>query len=173
MPALGPAGGGEDLTSLFDHLGRADEALKAGSRRLIIAVDEYENIDAKIGDGTFPRALLDVFRESVQRHRKLVWLFAGSHDLSELRHAEWPSYFVSLRTIEVGPFSAAETRLLLTDPMRHSALFADDEARRPRFDLAFWGEDGIDRIQARNRGLAASRPAAGRRASWSWSTCAA
>ena len=118
--------------SLFDHLEKADSTLKARDRRLMIAVDEYEGIDGKIGDGIFPSGLLETFRELVQRHRNLVWLFAGSNDLSELRHAEWPSYFVSLRTIEVGPFSDAETRLLLTDPLRHSALFADDEARRPQ-----------------------------------------
>ena len=152
VPGLGVAAAEESLTSLFDHLGRANEALQARGRRLIIAVDEYENIDAKIGDGTFPRELLDAFRESVQRHRQLVWLFAGSHDLSELEHAEWPSYFVSIRTIELGPFSADETRLLLTDPMRHSAIFGDDGQRRPRFDLAFWTEDGIDRIQGETAG---------------------
>ena len=98
-----------------------------------------------------PRAPRYVPR-SVQRHRHLVWLFAGSHDLSELRHAEWPSYFVSLRTIELLPFGDADTRLLLTDPLRHSSLFDRDDPRRPRFDAAFWGEGGIERIQAEAAG---------------------
>jgi hypothetical protein len=152
LPELGGASAARDLPSLFDRLGEANAALEAGGRRLVLAVDEYESIDGKLDDGTFPRELLDTFRESVQRHRQLVWLFAGSHDLSELRHAEWPSYFVSLRTIELLPFSDAETRLLLTDPLRHSVLFAQDEARRPRFDAAFWGEAGIERIQAETAG---------------------
>ena len=172
VPALGPATGARRPDVPVRSSRQADDALKAGGRRLIIAVDEYESIDGKIGDGTFPRGLLDTFRKSVQRHRNLVWLFAGSHDLSELHHAEWPSYFVSLRTIEVGPFSDAETRLLLTDPLRHSAIFADDESApatvRPR-------------LLGRRRASSASRPRrqAGRisssswpRAWWSWSTCA-
>jgi hypothetical protein len=152
VPELGAIDGARDLPSLFAVLDEADAALEARDRRLILAVDEYESIDGKLGDGTFPRDLLDTFRESIQRHRRLVWLFAGSHDLSELRHAEWPSYFVSLRTIELLPFSDAETRLLLTEPLRHSALFERDEARRPRFDAAFWGEGGIERIQAETAG---------------------
>ena len=30
--------------------------------------------------------------------------------------------------------------------MRYSELWQDDEASRPRFDAAFWGEGGIERI---------------------------
>jgi hypothetical protein len=152
VPELGPIVDGEDLASLFELLGKADGALQAGGRRLLVAVDEYESIDGKLADGAFSRGLLDMFRESIQHHRQLVWLFAGSHDLSELRHAEWPSYFVSLRTVEVGPFGDVETSVLLTDPLRHSAIFTDDKSRRPRFDLAFWGDKGIERIQAETAG---------------------
>lgn len=93
----------------------------------------------------FPRDLLDTIRESIQQHRRITWLFAGSHALAELAHAEWSSWFVSLRTVELVPFSAAETRLLLTELMRHSELWYDDEASRPRFDAALWGEGGIER----------------------------
>ena len=55
---------------------------------------------------------------------------------------------MSLRTVELLPFSEAETRLLLTEPMRHSELWQDDEMSRPRFDAAFWGEGGIERNQS-------------------------
>ena len=42
-------------------------------------------------------------------------------------------------------FSPAETRLLLTDPMKHSSLWEKDSPQRPRFD-AFWGENGIESV---------------------------
>jgi hypothetical protein len=59
---------------------------------------------------------------------------------------------VSLRTVEIRPFSEAETRLLLTEPLRHSELFRRAETKPPHFDLAFWGEGGIDRIHAEAAG---------------------
>jgi hypothetical protein len=68
----------------------------------------------------FPRDLLAAVRESVQNHRNIVWLFAGSNAIEELTHADWTSAFVSLRTIELPPFGAEETRLLLTEPVAHS-----------------------------------------------------
>ena len=111
-----PAGGEpEGLAAFYRRLGEVDAALAAADRRLVLAIDEYENIDAKIGEGVFPRDLLATFRELVQSHRRIVWLFAGSHAIEELA-ADWSSAFVSLRTVEVTPFSEAETRLLLTEP---------------------------------------------------------
>lgn len=46
------------------------------------------------------------------------------------------------------PFSPAETRQLLTEPLRWSDLWEKDDPRRPRFAPGFWGEDGIERIHA-------------------------
>lgn len=59
---------------------------------------------------------------------------------------------VSARLIEVKAFSPAETRRLLTEPVKYSTLWEKDSARRPRFDEAFWGEAGIDRIHAETGG---------------------
>jgi hypothetical protein len=79
-------------------------------------------------------------------------MLAGSRHMTELKHARWPSYLVSLRTIEVPPFTPAETRLLLTEPLRHSTLWGPGDPRRPRFDPAFWGEGGVERIHAEAAG---------------------
>ncbi|MFN7928808.1 MAG: hypothetical protein U0Y68_12825 [Blastocatellia bacterium] len=72
-----------------------------------------------------------------------------------MTHAEWTSALVSARTIEVTAFTLAETRLLLTEPLKHSSLWKDNEAKRPRFDAAFWGTEegsGIEFIHAQADG---------------------
>ena len=150
-----------DLTSLFALLAQADDRLTDENRRLIVAIDEYEFLDEKIGEGIFPRELLATIRASIQTHRRIIWMFAGSHDISELSHAQWPSYLVSARTIEMPLFTEAETRLLLTEPLAHSPLFRNDEASRPHFAVELWGDGGIERIHAEAAGLAASRATAG------------
>jgi hypothetical protein len=81
---------------LFALFGRANERLLAEGRRLLLALDEYENIDQKIGEGVFTEDLLATLRESIQTHRRIVWIFAGSHDITELTHAPWTSYLVSV-----------------------------------------------------------------------------
>jgi hypothetical protein len=138
----------KDLKDLFGFLSECNQILERGDRRLVISVDEYENIDQKIGQGVFPEDLLAMFRESIQSHRRITWIFAGSHEISELANAPWTSYFVSARTVEVPLFSEKETRLLLTEPLKYSSLWRDDDPSRPRphFESAFWGEGGIERV---------------------------
>lgn len=135
-----------DLPGFMRVLSECNTYLQDAGKRVLLAIDEYENLDRKIGEKVFPEDLLATTRESIQTHRNITWIFAGSHEITELKHAEWPSYLVSSRTIEVPMFTMAETRLLLTEPLKFSPLFKD-ESKRPRFEPGFWGENGIERIQ--------------------------
>jgi hypothetical protein len=89
-------------------------------------------------------------RESIQTHRNIVWVFAGSHQIDELKHAPWTSYLVSACTIEVPPFTEAETRLLLTEPLKSSSLWPkyNSSPSLPCFPAEFWGPAGIERVHA-------------------------
>lgn len=140
-----------DLPSFIRVLSECNTYLQDAGKRVLLAIDEYENIDRKLGEKIFPEDLLAAIRESIQTHRNITWIFAGSHEITELKHAEWPSYLVSARTIEVPMFTMAETRLLLTEPLKFSPLFKD-ESKRPRFEPGFWGENGIERIQHESGG---------------------
>ena len=152
VESLEPAGGVGDLRQLFRSLEDANEKLEAAGQRLLLSIDEYENLDRKIGEGVFPEDLLATLRESIQTHRHITWIFAGSHEVTELSSARWTSYLVSARTVEVEPFTVAETRLLLTEPLKHSKLWPKDDPTRPRFAPGFWGEGGIERIHAETGG---------------------
>jgi len=135
-----------DLKDLFGFLSECNQILERNDRRQVICVDEYENIDQKIGQGVFPEDLLATFRESIQSHPRILWIFAGSHEITELVNAPWTSYLASTRTVEVPLFSNQETRLLLTEPLKYSSLWRDDDPVRPRIESSFWGEGGIERI---------------------------
>lgn len=148
----GNAAANINLNLFMQRLSESNKKLQAAGKRVLLAIDEYENIDRKLGEKIFPEDLLATVRESIQTHRHLTWIFAGSHDITELRHAEWPSYLVSARTIEVPLFTPEETRLLLTEPMKFSPLWQKDDPKRPRFAPEFWGEGGIERIQHESGG---------------------
>lgn len=135
-----------DLRDLFSFLSSCNTQLEKDGRRLLLALDEYENIDVKIGERIFPKDLLSTMRESIQSHRHITWIFAGSREITELKHAAWTSYLVSVRTIDVPAFSLRETRLLLTEPLKYSSLWPKDAPERPRFAPEFWSNGGIERI---------------------------
>ncbi len=141
-----------NLEGLRRLLEAAETHLAATDGRLLLAIDEYERLDAKIADGTLPEALLATIRNSIQTQRRVSWVLAGSHDIGELTHAAWSSYLINARTVIVPMFTLAETRLLLTEPMRESPLWKQDEQARPRFDPSFWRAGGIERIHAETGG---------------------
>jgi hypothetical protein len=136
-----------DLPGFARLLAVCNRALAVRGQRLIIALDEYENVDRKIGEGVLSEDLLALIRESIQSHRSLTWVFAGSHEIEELSAAPWTSYLVSARTVEVPPFNEDETRILLTEPLKHSTLWPSDR-ERPHLSPAFWGEGGIARVHS-------------------------
>jgi hypothetical protein len=136
----------QTLDALYKYLDQTNRVLAQRQERLILALDEYENLDRKIGDGVFPIDLLHFLRESLQSHREIIWILAGSHEIDELSHADWTSYLVSARTVEVPMFTQAETRMLLTDPMKHAPRREELRQDRPRFEPEFWGPEGIDAI---------------------------
>jgi hypothetical protein len=141
------AGMPDEISGLYDFLANCNSRLQVGSKRLLLALDEYELIDSKIAEGVFTEDLLRMVRESIQSHRNITWIFSGSHEITELTGAPWTSYLVSARTIPVPVFKPPETRLLLTEPLKYSSFWnKKEEPHRPRFDPGFWGEGGIDRI---------------------------
>ena len=142
----------QTLVAFEQFLAAANSRLTNDGRKLIVAIDEYEYLDAKLAEGVLPVELLATLRNSIQTHVQLLWMFAGSHDITELSRTEWTSYLVSAHMIEVPPFTLAETRLLLTDPLKHSTLWRSQPDQRPRFDPAFWGPSGIERIHEETAG---------------------
>lgn len=76
-----------DLPGFFNFLSDCNHWLEKNDNRLLLSLDEYENIDFKIGQNVFPEDLLSTIRESIQTHRCITWIFAGGHEISELLHA--------------------------------------------------------------------------------------
>lgn len=113
----------------------------------MFAIDEFEKLDERIGEGNFGAEFLPTIRDSIQRHANLAWAFVGAHDLSELKHAEWSSHFFGLRTLEMEPFSLKETRQLLTEPLKYADETNPSKQRVQDFYASgFWGEGAIERI---------------------------
>jgi hypothetical protein len=140
------------LPGFQEFLDGTEAYLAATGRRLSIAIDEYEGIDAKLREGVLPVGLLALMRASIQAHHHIAWILAGSHDVSELIGANWASYLISGHTVEVPLFTLEETQALLIDPLKHSALWDRNRDNRLQLDPSFWGDGGIERIHQTTAG---------------------
>lgn len=154
LPALAGIGGRVranppvDLAGFAGFLEGCNADLERAGQRLVLALDEYEMLDEKLRAGVFTTDLLATLRESIQSHRRIIWAFSGNADITELTGADWTSYLISVRTLAVPCFTPEETHLLLTEPLKHSALGDADKAKSALFWREFWGAGGIGRIHA-------------------------
>jgi hypothetical protein len=107
--------------------------LGAAGGRLLLALDEYEYLDLKLGEGVFDLDLLALIRESIQTHRHLTWVFAGNlMRPDEAAPAEW-DYLRGFREQETqAPPPDDEVRRALR---RRLLVTEDGEAWRLRVPL--------------------------------------
>ena len=122
-----------------DALDRINSRLENQNRRVIVAIDEYEEMNEKIVNGEFDIQILKSLRNSIQEHRHIVWLFAGNKGFEELEGVPWAEYLISIRTMTIGMFTPEESLRLLSDPLGHAPRV---DEHRPRFSHATWGPGG-------------------------------
>lgn len=111
------------LNRYLDHVDR----IRHG-RRFIIAIDEFEIIEAGIKDGLLEPELLAYWRGLIQTHSWIIIAFAGLHTLQEMTQDYWNPLFSSVTAIPVSYLSQAAARRLITRPTNDFSLDYDSEA---------------------------------------------
>ena len=84
--------GPTNLPNCFKLLDDANAVLENDDRRVILALTSSSSSTSRSARAVFNNDLLATIRESIQMHRRLIWIFVGSHHITELRHAPWDSY---------------------------------------------------------------------------------
>ncbi|WP_353570142.1 ATP-binding protein [Candidatus Albibeggiatoa sp. nov. BB20] len=92
---------------------------------LIVTLDEFENLEIRINDGTLDKGLLEYFRSVIQTYPWFILVFAGLHTLDEMRKDYFNPLFGSIKTIKVSFLENAPARLLITEPAEDFPLDYD------------------------------------------------
>lgn len=87
-----------------------------GSLRLIIALDEFEQLEEWMRSERVPRDLLKVLRGYMQMDEHIAFAFAGLHTLEEMTANYFEPFFASVLTIPVSFLSRDATFQVLTNP---------------------------------------------------------
>jgi AAA+ ATPase superfamily predicted ATPase len=86
------------------------------NQKLIIALDEFEQIENFIKAGKISPDFLQFLRGLVQLSPKIAFAFAGLHTLEEMTADYFHPFFASVIPIRVGFLSIGSTRQLLANP---------------------------------------------------------
>ena len=110
---------------------------KLENKGLIIALDEFEEIENLIKAQQLPPNFMKVLRGFVQMSPKIAFAFAGLHTLEEMTEDYFQPFFASVIPIRVGFLNRATTRQLLANPNPDFLLTYEPEAMDRIYDLTF------------------------------------
>lgn len=97
------------------------------SRRLILAIDEFELIETSMIEGDIDPVVLGYLRAINQEHAWLSLVFAGLHTLGEMGGDYQNAFYAQTEHVPVRYLSEAETVNLITQPDPNFALEYSDE----------------------------------------------
>jgi hypothetical protein len=99
-----------------------------GEKGLIIALDEFEQIEEFIAAGQIHQDFIKFLRGLVQMSSKVAFVFAGLHTLEEMTEDYFHPFFASIIPIHVGFLTPESTRQLLANPTEEFPLDYTPEA---------------------------------------------
>jgi hypothetical protein len=97
-------------------------------RRVILAIDEFELIEAAIREGYIEKRLLIYLRGLILGLPWLTLAFAGLHTLEEMARDYWHPFYGSVEMIKVSYLSEGDARRLITNPTEDFAIDYDQDA---------------------------------------------
>jgi hypothetical protein len=105
-----------------------------GSRTGLVALDEFEALDAAFRRGRFDEQdVLGLLRHVIQHRHRLAVLVAGSHALEEI--GNWATYLINSQAIHLSYLHADEARQLIERPMADFPLRYEEDAVEHLIDL--------------------------------------
>lgn len=102
-----------------------------GQRRILLNLDEFENLGTAISQGRLNERVLSAIRSWVQHREALCFIFSGVQTLDEMG-PNWSNYFISVQPMEM--------LYLEPEPARDLLLHPD-----PAFDMQY-GDDTLEQI---------------------------
>ncbi|MGH9843633.1 MAG: AAA family ATPase, partial [Blastocatellia bacterium] len=109
-------------------LDQAESAIGAPANRMILALDEFEEIEKKLTQGRISADLMPFLRGVMQHRAGVSLLFAGTHTLDEMISELWTPYFRSAVPCRVSYLDEVSARKLITQPIEDFALNYEAEA---------------------------------------------
>lgn len=105
-----------------------EQTLSVADSRIIMALDEFEEIEVKLNEGKISWDFMSFLRSTMQHRQYFGLLFAGTHTLDEMASDQWVTYFRSAVRCKVSYLDEVDARKLITNPIEEFSLNYEPEA---------------------------------------------
>jgi len=128
MTPLGLAEMGEGPQLVFEHRFLPAVRERIGERVLLLTIDEFEELGARVSRGRLPEEIFPYLRHLIQHGEQLAFIFAGTHQVEELIGDYWSVLFNIAKYKKVGFLNREDAVRLITDPVQPHGMVYDDLA---------------------------------------------
>jgi hypothetical protein len=119
---------GESPQHVFEHCFLPMVRERIGDRILLLTVDEFEELGARVNRGRLPHEIFPYLRHLIQHGDQLAFIFAGTHKIEELIGDYWSVLFNLAVYKKVEFLSREDTIRLITEPVQSYGMMYDDLA---------------------------------------------
>jgi hypothetical protein len=106
----------------------SEAAKRAGGRRLLIVLDEFDDLEPKVRSGLLPDGLFSYLRHLMQHVPHVAFLLCGTHRVEELDPRYWSTLFNLAIYQRLGPLDDASARDLASKPLEKANVVIEDMA---------------------------------------------
>jgi hypothetical protein len=97
-------------------------------RRIVLLLDEFDDLEQKVRSGLLDGAVLDQLRHLMQHNRNLSLVLSGTHRIEELGGGLW-SFLLNLASYRrIGCLSGEEAESVLREPLARLGIACEDAA---------------------------------------------
>jgi hypothetical protein len=128
VPRVGPKELGESPQRYFEHQFLREVRALIGDRLLLLAIDEFEELGARVQSGALPKSVFSYVRHLMQHGEQLAFIFAGTHRIEEMIGDYWSVLFNSSIYRRIGFLEEDAARRLITEPVKEQGMLYDDLA---------------------------------------------
>jgi len=125
MPAPQPTRFETRGADLFRHEFLPDARKKLGRRRLVLLIDEFEELEQRVTSGLLDRQVFAYLRHLVQQEPGMAWIFVGPNAIADLRPDHWWGLFSGALHRPIGRLDAITATALITEPVEGYLRYDD------------------------------------------------
>jgi len=104
------------------------EAVARSERRIVLLLDEFDDVEQKVSSGLLDGAALDQLRHLVQHNRNLSLVLSGTHRIEELGGGLW-SFLLNLATYRrIGCLGREDAEQVIREPLARLGIVCEDAA---------------------------------------------
>jgi hypothetical protein len=128
VPRVKPEALGDSPQRYFEHRFLPRIRALIGDRTLLLTIDEFEELGARVKSGALPISVFSYVRHLIQHGEQLAFIFAGTHRIEDMIGDYWSVLFNSSIYRRIGFLEETAAKRLIVEPVKEEGMVYDDLA---------------------------------------------